>query len=243
MITFILLLGGISSALFLSSVAGFGGSLILTPLLVLTLGAKQGIALSALILATHNGIKLIAYRSFLPIKASMVITGATLAGVFIGSVLLVAMPDKVAIFLLIFFSVTTLLFEVSHQFNSRTFNQNTKALSPWIAFLSGIASGSSGTSGPLKGLAVKNLQLDCLEHVGAASIVSFAGDVLKAGVFSSAGLLNSDSLTTLAFVTPLMPICAFAGLAFNKRFGDKAFAAIFWVLIGGYILRTIGVLS
>ncbi|MFB3051273.1 MAG: sulfite exporter TauE/SafE family protein, partial [Acidimicrobiia bacterium] len=45
----------------ISASAGLGGSLILVPTLALVLGTKEGVALSALLLAANNVVKVIAY--------------------------------------------------------------------------------------------------------------------------------------------------------------------------------------
>ena len=50
----------------LSSAAGMGGSLVLIPVLIAVVGVKEGIALSALLLAANNVAKVIAYRTTLP---------------------------------------------------------------------------------------------------------------------------------------------------------------------------------
>lgn len=62
----VLILVGTAAACTLSASAGLGGSLILVPLLALTVGTKEGIALAALLLAANNLVKLVAYRGTIP---------------------------------------------------------------------------------------------------------------------------------------------------------------------------------
>ena len=50
-----------AAAFTLSASAGLGGSLILVPALSLLLGAKQGVALAALMLAANNVFKVALY--------------------------------------------------------------------------------------------------------------------------------------------------------------------------------------
>jgi uncharacterized membrane protein YfcA len=52
----------------LSASAGLGGSLIVVPALVLIVGPKEGISLAALLLATNNLVKVVAYRKHLPFR-------------------------------------------------------------------------------------------------------------------------------------------------------------------------------
>ena len=76
----------------ISASAGLGGSLLMVPTLALFLGTKEGVALAALLLASNNVMKMIAYRDTLPFRkaagiAVMIVIGATL-----GSTLLVNAP-------------------------------------------------------------------------------------------------------------------------------------------------------
>ena len=50
----------------ISASAGLGGSLLMVPTLALFLGTKEGVALAALLLASNNIMKIIAYRETLP---------------------------------------------------------------------------------------------------------------------------------------------------------------------------------
>ena len=78
----------------LSSAAGLGGSLILVPALVLAIGAKQGVALAALLLAVNNLAKMGAYRKSLPIVESLLIAVAVMIGTAVGASLMVKAPES-----------------------------------------------------------------------------------------------------------------------------------------------------
>jgi uncharacterized membrane protein YfcA len=111
---------------------------------------------------------------------------------------------------------------------------------PVLAFASGATSGFSGTSGPLKGMALRQLDLDRAHFVGAASLVSLAGDATKAAVFTEAGLVTGDSLTVTIMAIPLMLIATFTGRRVNFSLGERGYSYLFWAVMAGYTLRLAG---
>src|SRR5687768_15869722 len=82
-------------AFVLSAAAGLGGSLILVPALSLAYGAKEGVAMAAILLAGNNIAKVVAYRRTVPIKASSGVLALTIVGSVFGAELLVRSPEHV----------------------------------------------------------------------------------------------------------------------------------------------------
>ena len=214
-----------------SASAGLGGSLLLVPTLALALGTKEGVALAALLLASNNVLKIIAYRDTLPFRAAAVIVVLIVVGAAVGSTLLVQAPETwVTIAVIIMFALTMLV----ERFDMTSVK---KGFAPLLAFVSGASSGFSGTSGPLKGVAIRNLELDRRHFVGAASLASFAGDATKTAIFAEAQLLGQTSILTAVAALPLMALGTWSGSTFNQRAGEKAFAVLFWLVIAGYTIR------
>jgi uncharacterized membrane protein YfcA len=108
---------------------------------------------------------------------------------------------------------------------------------PVLAFGSGATSGFSGTSGPLKGMAIRQLDLDRIHFVGAASMASLAGDAAKTVVFAESQLLGSSSVVIALLAVPLMILGTFAGRRINYSIGEKGYTVLFWTVMGGYTLR------
>ena len=75
-----------------SASAGLGGSLLLVPTLALFLGTKEGVALAALLLASNNVAKIVAYRETLPFRKAAPIVALIMLGAALGSTLLVNAP-------------------------------------------------------------------------------------------------------------------------------------------------------
>lgn len=223
----------IAASFFVSSAAGMGGSLILVPVLGLALGTKQGIALAALLLAANNVVKVIAYRKALPIRRLLIVLAAVSLGAALGARLLVSAPSRlVGAAVVISFAVALIAqrSEVPH---------GTAVLPPLLAFGSGATSGFSGTSGPLKGVAVKGLALDRVRTAGAAAVVSLVGDASKSAVFADAKLLDGGAVMAAVAAVPLMIIATFAGRRFNFVIGERGYDRLFWGVVGAYAIRVV----
>ncbi|MEU3689971.1 sulfite exporter TauE/SafE family protein [Streptomyces narbonensis] len=219
------------AAFALSASAGFGGSLILVPTLALTLGTKNGVALAALLLAANNFVKVFAYRRTLPFRKAVPVVVLVAAGTFLGAKLFVSAPERwVTIAVILGFGLAFLV-------ETLDLNRFRRIGSPVLAFASGATSGFSGTSGPLKGLAVRALDLDRMHLVGALSLVSLVGDVTKTAVWTDAALLTGgDYLVALACV-PLMLVATFLGRRFNYKIGERGYTGLFWTVMLGYTGR------
>ena len=224
-------LAAAAAAFTLSASAGLGGSLLLVPALGLLLGPKQGVALAALLLACNNVFKTALYRQTIPWRAALGVLVLTVVGAFVGAQLMVSVPAAVVAGGVVCGLIAALVFEVRGLQLGRT------AASPALAFLAGATSGFSGTSGPLKGVAIRNLGLDRRHFVGAASLVSLGGDLTKTAVFAGAGLLDETSLWIAACAVPLMALGSLSGRRLNLAIGEPAFFALFWLVMVGYAAR------
>lgn len=225
---------GTAAACTLSASAGLGGSLVLVPLLALAIGTKEGVALAALLLAANNVVKIAAYRHSIPWRAVVEVLVVVVLGSFVGASLLVALPESWVSVAVVASIVLALLAERLKVSRAQRFG------APVLGFASGATSGFSGTSGPLKGLALRMLRLDRAHLVGAASVVSLAGDLTKAAVYAGGGLLQSSSLVLMAALLPVMLASTFFGRYLNKQVGERGYAVLFWVVMGGYSMRLLG---
>ncbi len=214
-----------------SASAGLGGSLVLVPTLALYLGTKEGVALAGLLLASNNAAKIIAYRKTLPFRSAVPIAILIALGAALGSTLLVKAPTIVVTAGVIFMFVSTMIAERFQLTTARA------GFAPLLALVSGASSGFSGTSGPLKGVAIRNLDLDRRHFVGAASLASFAGDATKTAIFAEADLLGRTSVLMALAAVPLMALGTWTGSALNERVGEHRFAILFWTVMGGYTVR------
>jgi uncharacterized membrane protein YfcA len=231
-----LVLALVFSSFVVSASVGLGGSLLMVPTLVVALGTKEGVALAALLLAANNVFKVATYRRTVPWRACAVVVVCTAVGAGLGARLLVGAPEAVVgVAVLVSFALTLVLERLE-------LAPARRAASPLLALSSGATSGFSGTSGPLKGVAIRNLDLDRLHFVGAASLASFAGDATKTAVFTDAELLGVGSYTLAAVAVPLMLAGTALGRRLNSQVGERGFAVMFWSVMTGYSVRLLTVI-
>jgi uncharacterized protein len=216
-----------------SAAAGLGGSLVLVPTLALVLGTKQGVAMAALLLAGNNVVKVVAYRDTLPYRKAIAVIVLVSLGAAAGSRLLVSAPDNVV-------TVGVLLSFAAALVAERMDLSRVRAPGgPVLALGAGATSGFSGTSGPLKGMAIRQLDVDRAHFVGAASLVSLFGDATKAAVFAEAELLDGSALILAVAAVPLMVISTLGGRRINRRLGERGYTGLFWSVMAGYTARLV----
>ncbi len=225
------------TSLFVSSIAGYGGSLILIPALGALLGPKEGVAMAALVLGWNNVFKVIAYRRTLAVKKGWPLIIVTAAGAFVGASLLVSAPETLVLWSVIGVTVISLGIEL---FASEPVHRAMTSASVPLMAGAAVISGFSGTSGPLKGVSIRSLGLPRLEHVGLASLVSLVGDVLKVELFAQAGLLPRIEWYLVVAVLPVMPFAAWVGRHVYERIDEATFRWVFWSVVGAYTLRMMG---
>ena len=232
-LTLLMLLVAVPAAFMLSSAAGLGGSLILVPSLAALLGTKEGVALAALLLAANNIAKVGAYRRTLPIRAAAMIALAVMAGAAAGAGLMVRAPEAWVTGVVIAAFFATFVADFLPVGPAR------KSWAGALALTSGATSGFSGMSGPLKGASIRSLGLQRQYFVGAAAIVSLAGDATKAAVFTHAGLLDQSELLLAAGLIPVMIASTLVGHRINQRAGERCYAVLFWAVMVGYTGRLV----
>lgn len=228
-----LVLVAVVAAFVVSASAGFGGSLILVPTLALLLGTKHGAALAALLLAANNVVKVLAYRRTVPWRRAAVVVVMTAVGAAVGAFALVAASERVVTIAVI------VSFVLAFAAERLDLSRLRRLGAPLLAFGSGATSGFSGTSGPLKGLAVRGFDLDRQHLVGALSLVSLAGDVTKTAIWTEAGLITSDGYLLALAAVPLMLLATAAGKRLNGRIGERGFTGLFWLVMVGYTARLV----
>ncbi len=224
----------VAVAFTVSASAGFGGSLVLVPALALVLGTKEGTALAALLLAANNVVKVGAYRRTIPWRRAAVIVLLVAVGTTIGAFLFVAAPEDVVTIAVI---VTFVLAFLAERYDVSRLR---RLGAPLLALGSGATSGFSGTSGPLKGLAVRSLELDRRHLVGALSLVSLVGDATKTAIWTEARLIALDGYLLALAAVPLMFAATFLGRRLNATIGERGFSSLFWLVMVGYTARLAG---
>ena len=224
-------------AMTLSATVGFGGSLLLVPVMLLFFPPVAAIAIAALGLGINSVGKFAIYRKDIPWKQSLPLALiASLVGAA-STLLLLSIPPEMAITAI----VGVLILSVIGEFIPLPEPASRIGAYLGIAIAS-IASGISGTSGPTKGLALRSLQLPKEKMVAASTLVSMFGDLSKVVVFFSSGLYQDypGVVLVLCFISPLA--CA-TGFFVNRKATEKGFRVLFWAVVLGYAARLFGELG
>ena len=74
-------------------------------------------------------------------------------------------------------------------------------------------------------------------QVGAASVVSLAGDTSKMLVFSAASMYQRESLQLAVAAIPLIVCGVLLGRQLNQAIGERGYAILFWCVMIGYSVR------
>lgn len=215
----------------ISASAGLGGSLLLVPSLSLVLGTKEGVALAALLLGANNIVKVTAYRRTLPWRSAAAVIALVVIGAAVGARLLVAAPAQAVTVAVIVVFGAALVAERAD------LSRLQRAGGPLLALASGATSGFSGTSGPLKGMAIRQLKLDRMHFVGAASLASLFGDLTKTAVYAEARLLSGGQAVLALVAIPLMFAATYTGYRLNKSVSPRDHDRLFWTVMAGYTIR------
>ena len=218
-------------AFLVSASCGLGGSLILIPGLSWILGIKEGIVVSAVLLGSNNLVKLFFYRKDIRLRPSLRLLVCMVAGAIGGALLMMQADPKLLSLFLLFHILLSFFIQVKSSETSR------KTAGSVFSFLSGFCSGLAGTSGPLKGLAVKTYMGNKAEIVATASLLSFATDSTKAIIYLNN--FSSDILQVqwLVYSILVMPVATGLGRFLNRNMSVKAYEALFYFVMSGYVLR------
>lgn len=215
----------------LSASCGLGGSLLLIPTLTLMIGVKEGIVLSSILLGLNNVVKTFYYRHNIKIKASIALLVPMVIGSAIGALLMVQLNSRfLGFFLLAHICISFFIQRFSN-------NRIQKATGLGYAGLAGICSGLSGTSGPLKGIAVRCFHQSKTSLVATASIISLASDAVKSSVYVTQLSDLSFNPFIIAFGVISMPIASRLGKHINEQMSNRAYDALFYMVMSGYVLR------
>lgn len=215
-----------------SASAGMGGSLLLIPTLSYFIGIRDGIIISALLLGLNNCVKIIAFRKYIRFKTISWLMLFMLLGAIPGSLLMMAINEQLLAVILF----GNIIFAFIIEKNAATGVRN--KISWGYSWLSGFCSGLSGTSGPLKGMAIKCIDLTKMEVVAAASVLSFAADSTKAIIYlSNQNPLTPANTNLLLVSTCMMPVATLLGRQINRKISDVAYDVLFFSILSGYVVR------
>lgn len=218
----------------ISASAGMGGSLLLIPTLSYFIGVRDGIIISSILLGLNNCIKIFVFRKYIRLKNIVYLLIFMLTGAVAGSLLMMKIAEDILAVILFI----NIIFAFFIEKNAKSVVR--KKISWLYSGLSGFFSGISGTSGPLKGMAIKCLELNKLQIVATASVLSFATDSAKAIIYvGNYNPLAGNSFNLLLISICMMPIATILGKRINHKISDVAYDVLFFSILSGYAVRLI----
>lgn len=224
-------------AMLLSATVGFGGSLLMVPLMLLFFSPVKAAAIAALALGINNIGKFGIYHKNIPWKQAFPLAMITAIVGGASALFLLSIPPELALAAIAGVLVLSAIGEFI------PLPKTTTRLGACVGLaIASVASGLSGTSGPTKGLALRSLQLPKNEMVATSTIVSMFGDLSKVAVFFASGLYQGNWAIATIFVL-LSPFACHLGFFANRRTTEIGFRSLFWVVVAGYALRLFGELG
>lgn len=218
----------------ISASAGMGGSLLLIPTLSYFIGVRDGIIISSVLLGLNNCFKIIAFFKYIQLSKIVFLMAFMLIGAILGSLLMMKMDENILAVILFINIIFAFIIEKNAATGVR------KKISWIYSWLSGFCSGISGTSGPLKGMAIKCLDLNKMQIVATASILSFATDSTRAFIYlSNYNPLAGNSFNLLLASICMMPVATVLGKKINHKISNVAYDVLFFSILSGYVARLV----
>ncbi|MHA6522926.1 sulfite exporter TauE/SafE family protein [Tessaracoccus sp. G1721] len=222
----LLVLGAFVAAA-VSGSAGFGGALLLLPLLTTVVGAEQAVPLLTVAQLVGNlsrvgfGVRSIAWR-----PVGLFLVGAIPASVA-GSLLFVSLPTGL---LTRSIGVGVLAFAVLKYFRILTFKPSTRLLLGGGA-LTGFLSGLIGSAGPLGAAVFLSLGLPPVTYVASEATTALAMHAVKTVVYGTTLTLDGSFWGLAAILGATMVAGTWVANRFLRRVSVKGFERYVLVLL------------
>ncbi len=214
-LSWIVILGLTFVGLLLSTLVGFGGSLVLVATLVVFFDPRVAVAMSAPVMLIHSLGKLLIFYRAIDWKAVGWMLIGTLPGAWLGAYGLLALPTAVlqqAVGGFLLLGIVLGLVLPRFRRADRRADQQIKLGERGLlgmSFLYGSLSGVTGTGGPLKAFALSSYGLTGSCFVGTAAVLSCASAAVKIGVYQTADLVPAE-LQPLLLLLFINCACAIA---------------------------------
>jgi uncharacterized membrane protein YfcA len=226
--TLLLILGSFLAAL-LSGVIGFGGALLLLPILVHATGAERAVPLLTVVQLVGNGARIWAGRreiAWEPVGAFLI---PALPAAVVGALLFVALRSQGLPHLIGAMIVVVGIWQM------RASPAEKRPATPAVALggaATGLLSGIAGTAGPLGASVFLSLGLPPGKYLASEAVTALCLHVVKLIVYATAiRLVWGDTVLVL-----LMSVSMIVGTYCGKRLADRCPAQVFrqlalWALL------------
>lgn len=74
-------------------------------------------------------------------------------------------------------------------------------------------------------MALRNLNFDRFHFVGAASVVSLVGDIVKTTIYYQGALIATTGIRIMLYPLVLIPFAVLVGKMINDKIGERTYSA------------------
>ncbi len=195
----------------ISGTVGFGGAILLLPILTATVGVSQAVPLLTLIQIIGNASRVVFARSEIDWRAARKFLITAIPFSAIGAFSFVAAPKALMLRLI---GISILIF-IGLKIFGFTKGQLSKNGLPIAGMVVGFLSGLLGTAGPLGATVFMSLNLPPLTYISTDAFSSLVMHTVKAIVYHQNE--SEGGVSTLSFLTITMSLMTILGtLAGNK---------------------------
>lgn len=225
--TWAFLLFGAWLAATVSGAAGFGGALLLLPVLTYTIGAKAAVPILTLAQLCGNGSRAGFGWKEIRWRPALLFSMGAVPAALLGSWLFVALPSTIVLRVIGVFLL--LVVALRHtRLGKRAVPE--KLLAPagaGVGFLSAVA----GSAGPLGAVVFLSLQLPAGAYVASEAVTAVLMHITKTAVYGRYAGMNATDWTAGLAMGAAMVLGSWTGRKFIERLPEKGFSTLVEVLL------------
>jgi uncharacterized membrane protein YfcA len=211
----------------ISGAAGFGGALLLLPVLTQILGVKAAVPVLAIMQLLGNLSRVWFGRTQIAWKpAGLFLLGAIPLAI-LGSVLFTALPTRL---ITRGIGVLLLLIVIAQQYGLTTFTTTSRGLLAGGA-VTGLLSGVAGSAGPLGAAIFLGLDLPAVAYVASEAVTASAMHLTKMAVYQRYALIGLRELQYGLFLGIAMILGSWTGKRLIERLPKATFRRVVTLLL------------
>lgn len=229
---------------FVKSVTGLGYPLLAVPLIAVALGLEDAVVIVSGPNAVANfALCWQARGGRFDTRDLPVLVGTSFVGAFLGTFLLVTVPEDP---LLILLAVTIVVFVLNYLRSPELRLQpaTTRRWSPVVGSIAGVMQGALGVSGPVVGAWMHGYRLTSQAYVFSVTLIFGVAGSVQLVLLALSGRYTGDRLGVSALA--LVPVVAVLplGMRWRRRLGGRGFdRAVLGVLLASGVALVVRVLS
>jgi uncharacterized membrane protein YfcA len=243
-LTWVAVAGAFLLASFVKGTTGMGFPLIATPMVAMLVDIKTTYALLVLPNILMDTMQIARGRLPWPLWRRLVsLLAATVVGVFLGTRILMRVPERF-IYLALAFMILAFLVSAYLRIRVTVPARWERPLGPAVGFAGGLLAGVTNVVGPLTALYLLALGFEKQEFVKAVASIFFMTKVSQLVAISRWGLYTAEILWWSVGLAAVALLAFWMGLRVQDRVPQETFRRILHVLLFGmgvvFIYRSVG---